>query len=224
MKKLLFLLLLAAIASCSSSVKYSGLPYTDSEYKAGMQTIPGRIYCAYYDLGGEGVAYHDDSKENHGSGELNPVNGTYLHSFRVDESVDISYTKSNDIDNSMFNFVEPPMDVLYVGWTNPGEWTKYTVDVKETGKYRIGLMYTSNRGGKISISIDDKDVTGPLNVPSTYRDDDPVDWRQWHHWNKIDDITEITLKKGSHVLTLHTVEEGQMNYMWLDFELYDDFQ
>ena len=219
MKNPLFLLLLAAITGCTSSVKYSGTPYTDSEYKKGMQTIPGRIYCAYYDLGGEGVAYHDDSKENHGSGELNPVNGTYLHSFRVDESVDISYTKSNDVDNSTFNFVEPPLDVLYVGWTNPGEWTKYTVDVKETGKYRVGLMFTSNRGGKISISVDDKDVTGALDVPSTYRDDDPVDWRQWHHWNKIDDITEITLKKGIHVLTLHTLEEGQMNYMWLDFEL-----
>jgi hypothetical protein len=186
-----------------------------------MQIIPGRVYCAYYDLGGEGVAYHDQTKENHGSGALNPLNGTYLHSFRVDEGVDISYTKDNDIDNTEFNFVEPPMNVFYVGWTEPGEWTKYTVQVEKTGKYRVGIMYTSNRGGKISLSVDDVDLTGSLDIMSTYRDDDPVGMRQWHHWNKMDNIAEITLKKGVRTLTLHTVESGQMNYMWLDFELID---
>ena len=207
------------IVGCSSVRKYSGKPYTDSEYKTGIQKIPGKVYCAYYDLGGEGVAYHDNTKENQGSGMYNPLNGTYLHSFRVDEGVDISYTKSNDIDNSQFNFVDPPMNVLYIGWTEPGEWTKYTVKVEKTGKYRVGLMYTSNRGGKISISVNDKDVTGPLDVTSTFRSEDPVQMRQSHHWNKIDGIAEITLKKGIHVLTLHTVEKGYMNYMWLDFVL-----
>jgi len=216
-----FVVIACFISSCSVKNGYLGKPYTDSEYKSGMQIIPGRVYCAYYDLGGEGLAYHDTSKENHGSGELNPIDGTYLHSFRVDEGVDISYTKSNDVDNSNYNFVDPPMGVLYVGWTNPGEWTKYTVDVKKTGLYRVGLMYTSNRGGKISISVDDIDVTGPLEVTSTYRSDDPENWRQWHHWNKIDDIAKINLKKGTRVLTLHTVEGGQMNYMWLDFTLED---
>jgi hypothetical protein len=38
----------------------------------GAQKIPGRLLCAYYDLGGEGVAYHDSDPQNHGSGELNP--------------------------------------------------------------------------------------------------------------------------------------------------------
>ena len=204
-------------ASCSNSEKYQGIPYTDSEYQTGIQTIPGKVYAAYYDLGGEGVAYHDTTANNHGSGELNPLDGTYLHAFRVDEGVDISYTKGDSVDNSAYNFVEPPMGVLYVGWTEPGEWTKYTVRVEETGNYSVGLLYTSNRGGKISISIDDKDVTGPLELTSTYRNDDPIGWRQWHHWNQIDGLANIHLKKGIHTLTLHTVEEGQMNYMYLDF-------
>jgi hypothetical protein len=215
----LVIMSVSLVATGCNSNKYSGKPYSDSEYKEGMQTIPGRLYCAYYDTGGEGVAYHDITGENHGSGALNPVDGSYLHSFRIDEGVDISYTKSNDMDNSEFNSVEPPMNVLYVGWTEPGEWTKYTVNIKNTGKYRVGLMYTSNRGGKISISVDDKDVTGPLNVTSTYNESDSLNWRQWHHWNKIDGISEINLKKGVRTITLHTVEEGQMNYMWLDFEL-----
>ncbi len=32
--------------------------------RAGAQKIPGKVECAYYDRGGEGVAYHDsDSKQ-----------------------------------------------------------------------------------------------------------------------------------------------------------------
>jgi hypothetical protein len=208
-----------SIVGCSSIGHYLGKPYKDTEYKAGMQTIQGKVYCAYYDSGGEGVAYSDTSPENEGSGKYNPLNGTYLHAFRINEAVDISYTKGGDIDDSKFNFVNPPMNVLYIGWTAPGEWTKYTVKVEKTGKYRVGLMYTSNQGGKISISVNDKDVTGPLDVSSTFREEDSVKMRQSHHWNKIDDIAEIELKKGVQVLTLHTVEKGKMNYMWLDFEL-----
>jgi hypothetical protein len=39
--------------------QYEGLPYHDNRYQGGPQKIPGRVMCAYYDLGGEGVAYHD---------------------------------------------------------------------------------------------------------------------------------------------------------------------
>ena len=35
---------------------YKGTPFQDSRYKGGAQKIPGKVYCAYYDLGGEGVA------------------------------------------------------------------------------------------------------------------------------------------------------------------------
>ena len=204
--------------SCTPSSAYTGTPYEDAEHKVGAQVIPGKVYCAYYDFGGEGIAYHDTTEENHGSGELNPVDGSYLHSFRIDEGVDITYTKSNnDSDNSVYNLVQPLMNVLYVGWTEPGEWTKYTVQVEKAGTYSVDLMYTSNKGGKISISVNDKDVTGPIDIKSTYHAEDSVGWRQWHHWNRAEKMAEITLKEGTHVLTLHTVEEGQMNYMWLDF-------
>ena len=214
------IVLLVFNAISSKAQEYAGKPFEDSVYKGGAQVIPGRIYCAYYDFGGEGVAYHDTDKVNHGSGELNPLNGTYLHVFRIAEGVDISYTKSNnDSDNSSYNLVTPPMDVHYAGWTEPGEWIKYTVDVKKAGKYQVSIMYTSNKGGKISLSINDKDVTGAIAIKSTFHKDDPIDWRQWHHWNEMKNVAEIELQEGVQVLTLHTVEEGQMNYMWLDFLL-----
>lgn len=136
----------------------------------------------------------------------------------MDEGVDISYTKSNDTDNSAFNVVDPPMNQLYIGWTEPGEWTKYTVYVEETGKYAVSLLYTSNRGGKVALFIDDQAITENVAITTTYRSDDPLDWRQWHHWNSAS-LGEVTLKKGKQILTLRTVEEGQMNYAWLGFEM-----
>jgi len=196
----------------------SNQPFKDSVHPGGPQVIPGRIQCAFYDFGGEGVAYHDTDPENHGSGELNPANGSYLNEFRMEEGVDTSYTKGNGVDDSPFNLVEPELGQLYVGWTEPGEWVKYTVDVDQTGLYQVSLLYTSNRGGEISISDNDKDATGPIFIQSTFRGEDPIPWRQWHHWNKLNGIAKIYLEKGIHVLTLHTISEGNLNYATLDFE------
>ena len=215
---------LGIIESCQSNDQlkgYKGIPYSDSVYKAGIQSIPGKIQCEYYDLGGEGIAFHDSDMINSGSGKLNPADGSYLHEFRMNEPVDISYTKFQDppIDNTIYNFVQPEKDQLYVGWTKPGEWTKYTVNVQEAGIYQLGLMYTSNKNGKISISVNNKDLTGPILISSTFVAADTVAWRQWHHWNYIDKIAKINLNKGIQTLTLHTVETGDMNYDYINFEL-----
>lgn len=142
--------------------------YTDDFYTKGVQTIPGKIQCEYYDVGGEGVAFHDTDTVNSGSGGLNKGKD-YLSTFRIQEAVDISYTKFHDsIDNSRFNFVQPKEGQLYIGWTEPGEWTKYSVDVEEDGTYTIGIMYTANAKGQISLETDQKESTGPMDIFSTY--------------------------------------------------------
>jgi hypothetical protein len=200
---------------------YKGTPYTDQVYKKGIQVIPGKLQCEYYDFGGEGIAYHDSDSINSGSGALNQADGTYLNEFRIDEAVDISYTKFRDpgIDNTPYNFVQPEENQLYVGWTKAGEWTKYTIDVQVAGKYQLGLMYTANKNGHISISINDVDVTGPVPIPSTYVPADTVAWRQWHHWNYLDRISELKLERGIQTLTIHTLEPGDMNYDFLNIEM-----
>lgn len=216
---ILFLTFFVSCKPVSSLGNYKGIPYTDTAYKKGIQTLPGKLHCEFYDFGGEGIAYHDSDTINSGSGNLNKIDGSYLHGFRVNEPVDISFTKPNDIDDNDYNMVDPKMEQLYLGWTNPGEWTKYTINVKTTGRYKIGVMYTANLDGQISIAINDSDVTGALNIKSTYSKEDPVAWRQWHHWNYIDGLAEIELKKGLQTLTLHTVAKGEMNYDYLNFSL-----
>ena len=199
--------------------RYKGKPYHDSRYQGGAQTIPGRVECAYYDLGGEGVAYHDTDAKNNGSGGLNPADGTYLNQFRMAEGVDISYTKFHDqIDNSPYNKVQPPENQLYVGWTEPGEWFNITVDAAHAGVYTADLLYTSNRGGTISIDVNSEPASGPLPIRSTYNASDPLAWRQWHHWNLATKLARLRLSAGKNVLTVHILTEGNMNLAYLEFK------
>ncbi len=204
---------------CSHSQLFSQKRYAGKPFQEKIQMIPGKVQCELYDQGGEGIAYHDSDSVNNGSGRLNPANGTILNEFRMAEGVDISYTKSNEIDNSPYNLVEPEMEQFYVGWTEPGEWINYTVMVTRSGTYEIGLMYTASGNGSISISFDGKPVSGELQVASTRSDQEPVPWRQWHHWNRIESLGVVKLKKGIHILRLNTVSNGNMNYDYLDFKL-----
>jgi len=219
MKKYFSVILLFALFF-SGSQAFSKEKYKGKPWEGNVQTIPGKLQCEFYDQGGEGIAYHDTDPVNNGSGKLNPADGSYLHEFRMNEAVDISFTKFQDppIDNSPFNFVEPEKDQLYVGWTKPGEWTKYTVNVTEAGTYQLGIMFTSNKDGKISIAVNDKDVTGPILIPSTAVAAETVPWRQWHHWNYLDRIAIVNLKKGIQTITLHTVDVGDMNYDYINFK------
>src|ERR1022692_2829265 len=108
---------------------YKGKPFEDEQHHSGAQVIPGTIQCALYDLGGEGVAYHDTDVINKGSGELNrrpdhcrPGTPDYICYFREKESVDISYTK-DFADFNHPNLVAPEKNQLYIGATRLG-WLK----------------------------------------------------------------------------------------------------
>jgi hypothetical protein len=205
--------------------QYKGKPFRDSHYKTAPQPIPGRVDCAAYDVGGEGITYHDSDTVNHGSGELNPTDGTYLNEFRMREGVDISYTKfpitagKDAIDNSPYNVVMPPKDQLYVGWTEPDEWFNITINVSKAGKYKADVLYTSNRGGSISLDVNGHNVTGPITIPTTYNEADPIAWRQWHHWNILRNAAMLRLSAGRNVLTVHILSGGQINLAYFDFRL-----
>jgi hypothetical protein len=215
--------LVTASAICAAQKDYlkdyKGTPYEDRRYHGGAQKIPGKVQCAYYDRGGEGIAYHDSDSKNSGSGALNPADGTYLNQFRMDESVDISYTKFNQqIDDSPYDLVQPPENQLYVGWTEPGEWFNITVQVARAGVYSADFLYTSNRGGTISLDVNGKSATPPLTIIATFDASDPIPWRQWHHWNIMSNLVRLRLYAGKSVITVHILTEGNMNLAYFDFE------
>jgi hypothetical protein len=196
---------------------YGGIPYIDSLNKIYTPiTIPGKLECEFYDKGGEGVTYHDSDPQNNGSGNLN-TGGGYYADFRKKEAADISYTKFEGQDNSAYNKVIPLPYQLYIGWTEPGEWLKYSVDVTESGNYQIGVMYTSNRGGTIRFYIDDTDMTSILNIPTTYDANDLTAWRQWHHWNRVDSLTTQHIDMGRRLIKLKIETMGNFNFDYFLF-------
>lgn len=188
--------------------RYSGKPF-----RGRVQSLPGPLECEFYDEGGEGVAYHETDGRNHGSGELNK--GTAERdNFRKDENVDISYTKEG-WDNSEFNRVPQILDRFYLGWTATGEWVRYTIDVAKSGRYSLGVMFTSRYEGGILLKCDER-VAGPaIRLASTA---DPRDERRkWHHWNYQELKDAVDLPAGHHVLTIRILDPGNLNLDRIDY-------
>ena len=192
---------------------YKGKPFADEVYKEGAQIIPGRIQCALFDLGGEGIAYHDSDAINKGSGEYNyqaghcePGSERVCH-FREKEGVDLSYTKES-LDFNHPNPFTPERRQLYIGWTKDNESCNYTVKIKKAGIYKVGILY-SNEACKFGLSVN--------NTPAgSYVA--PIKTTGYHTWNRADSVGTILFShKGLNLLTLHY--NGGSNYAYLDFML-----
>lgn len=165
------------------------------------QPIPGVVECAFYDIGGEGVAYHDTTPINILSAVLNQqrrhqrAHATAYHwNFRRDEGVDISFVKDwADLNHP--NLVDPPVNQLYIGGTEDGEWCNYTVDVRKAGTYEIIARYGNVAGAKpIRLSLNGQPAcTCPF----------PIVTGSMHTWNRAP-VGRITFPEaGVQLLTLH---------------------
>jgi len=134
--------LLAFAVGCSTASEW---PSASRPYKNRVHTIPGTIETEDFDEGGEGVAYHDTEPENREKKQP---------AYR-DSGVDLEWREDA---SQKFN----------LGWTRPGEWLVYTVDVKEAGTYRIEMMVACDKaGGQFRLEFNGVDKTGPVDVPDT---------------------------------------------------------
>lgn len=199
-----------SVLSASADVPggYKGTWFRDSVYLKGPQEIPGRIQAAYYDLGGEGVAYHDADLANHGSGELNysqkcpDTASNYVCHFREKDATDPSYTKSC-CDFSAKNFDTPPRKQFYIGWQADGEWLNYTVRVRAKGSYKIKAMY----GFGASV------ITFKVNNSPASTAKFPINTGSPHVWKYADSIGVITFPDtGLFLLTYMIAKENNTAY------------
>jgi endoglucanase len=195
---------------------YKGEPFADGVHMAGPQVIPGKLECSLYDLGGEGVAYHDFETENKGNGGLNlqpnhqrPHATPYEWEFRKNEGVDVSYAKDFADFNHTNNYYIPDVNQFYIGWTEDNEWLNYTVDVKVAGTYKIDALY-ANTNSTITFDVDQK-------PSSTCRL--PLNTGNFHSWNKAEIGTITFAEPGLHLLTFH-YNKGN-NFAYFEFTLVD---
>lgn len=192
---------------------YQGRPFADAVHKTGIPSLPGLIQCALYDLGGEGVAYHDTDAINNGSGKLNrePDHqrahaSEYVWHFRAGEGVDLSFVKDwADLNHT--NCVSPPINQLYIGWTEAGEWCNYTVNVTQPGTYRIKALYGFQTN---TVSFD-------LNGQRAATCRLPVPTASYHHWN-LAEIGTIQFPEAGPQLLTFRYGQGN-NFAFFEFEL-----
>ena len=69
---MLSIIVVSALCLCAFA-GFAALPagYRGKPWMGKVPAIPGKVMGAFYDVGGEGVAYHNLDTKNHGSGELN---------------------------------------------------------------------------------------------------------------------------------------------------------
>ena len=109
--------------------------------------MPGLIEAENFDLGGEGVAYHDNVPGNAGG------------QYRASEDVDIILSADCAGGDYVVNNFET------------GEWLEYTIDVPTSGFYSIELRASNQDWApapQFRIEIEGRgDVTGSVTVPTT---------------------------------------------------------
>ena len=155
-------------------------PYGDVAAK-----IPGKIEAENYDVGKSNRAYYDKDGDNQG--------GAYR-----EESVDIVQIDENDDSKG-----------YAIGYTNEGEWLRYTVDVASTGTYevKVNLATPSEKAG-VKLYIDGKAVTDEIIAKQNEEND-------WSTYSVISAKTK-EIEKGEHALKVEIVGNN-VNVDWLEF-------
>lgn len=118
-------------------------------YAGPPTALPARIQAEDFDVGGEGVAYHDGTSANSGG------------QYRPGEGVDIENCSDG---GGGYN----------VGWVAADEWLEFTVDVPVPGEYPIDVRVASlQQGGAFRLEVAGADVTGDVVFGAT------GGWQTW---------------------------------------------
>src|SRR6185369_7792984 len=134
-----------------------------SPYNGTPVVLPGQVDAEEFDNGGEGVAYHDTTGGNSGGQVRNA-------------DVDIEAASEGGYD---------------VGWTAPGEWLNYTVNVTSTGTYTVNLRVASSGGASIHVGFNASNVWKVISIPNT---------GGWQNWTTVS--FSATLNAGTQQMTL----------------------
>jgi hypothetical protein len=176
---------LAALALVNGA-QHAALGATDAPFGGTPAAVPGTVYAANYDTGGQGVAYNVTS-----------TNGT-ANSYRSD-GVDLEATTDTSPTTAGGNGYD-------MGWTATGQWFNYTVNVATAGTYTVAIRLSSPYGITDALHIDNSsgtNLSGSVAVPDTggYQD-----------WTTVD--ASVTLPAGEQTLTVDQDDNGwNLHYM-----------
>ena len=152
--------------------------------------MPGTVYAANYDTGGQGVAYNVTS-----------TNGS-ANSYRSD-GVDLETTADPSDTTAAGNGYD-------LGWTATGQWFNYTVNVATAGTYTVAIRLSSPYGITDALHIANSsgtNLSGSVAVPNT---------GGYQTWTTVN--ATVTLPAGQQTLTVDQDDNG-WNFHYMTFTL-----
>src|ERR1700761_7430754 len=172
--------ILAALGVVTGVQRAASAAAAEGPYGGTAAAVPGTVQAANYDTGGQGVAYNVAS-----------TNGS-ANSYRSD-GVDLETTADTE-DTS------PAGGAYDMGWTTPGQWFKYTVDVATSGSYTVSFRVASPYAVTDALHIASSsgaNLTGSVNVPNT---------GGYQTWATV--TASVTLAAGAQTLTVDQDSNG----------------
>ncbi len=165
------------VNNISYTANFTAATNTNTPYGGTARLIPGTIQVEDYDNGGQNIAYYDVSPGNTGE------------AYRPAESVDLQNSTEG---------------VANIGWTDPSEWTKYTVNVTTAGVYTLGARVSSqNANSSFRVEMDGVTIA-TIAVPNT------GGYQSWQTVSKPD----IYLTAGIKVMRIYFITGGfNINYL-----------
>ena len=141
--------------------QYQGTPYPNGI----PHPVPGIVQAEHFDNGGEGISWHDtDRGQSNNAGVYRPDTDIEFH----------------DVGGGNYT----------IGWTGGGEWLKYTIDVKQTGYYKVFFYLAADLNASFSMALDDVEVARcAVNTGS---------WTTWREFPS----PFIEMSEGIHVFTI----------------------
>ena len=172
-----------------SAAQHPASAATGAPYGGTAAAVPGTVYAANYDTGGQGVAYNVTS-----------TNGS-ANSYRSD-GVDLEATA--DTQNNTGAGADD------IGWTTAGQWFNYTVNVATAGTYTVAFRVASPYGIADALHIDNAsgtNLSGSVTIPNT---------GGYQTWTTVD--ASVTLPAGQQTLTVDQDSNG-WNFHYMTFTL-----
>lgn len=157
-------------------------PFGEAPFK-----IPGKIEAEDYDKGGNKVSYYDKVSKNQGG-------------FYREDYVDIVGLGCAADDSTC-----KPTGYA-IGYTEPGEWLEYTVDVAKAGEYEVQVNAASaSEDANFLLLVNDKAITDTLVA---------VQDSGWDNYSAVS--AKVNLESGESVLRL-AITGHYVNIDWINF-------